>query len=1682
MEALYIPESVVYIGKGVFEGINGIQILELPFLGETRNEPIQDNVATLSHLFVLTEHLQIKWLKINGGSVIGIWAFVFLEHLEEVYLSDSIEYVEGYAFYGCTKLRHVHLPNNLEVISTNTFYGCSQLESVEIPSALVSIEWEAFYRCSNLMELILPKTLSTISEGAFLYCNNLNIILDPENPYFVCESGVLYSADHQIIYFSPSGENVLIIPDEQTAIGSYAYAGMDSLIEVVLPDSITEIGVGAFQGCKNLKTIRFSKGLKKICLHAFSNCTSLERIELPEGLEIIDTGAFIGCVSLKEVNLPESLSVLGSGSFAYTALEEITIPDSITKLQNAFMLCSELRVIDFGKVEIIDDGCFENCESLESIVLPDTITAVKRGAFQGCSQLKDVVVSKSVEFIDPSAFSGCISLERFIVDPDSDYIYKDGILYSEGYRDLIKATKSTGSTVILPEGVLTIGAYAFSENTEITNIVLPSSLEVIGEGAFESCNNLINVTIGDNVRKIGVWAFGGTGLDQLSQKSRESVFYIGKYAIDANSISPETDDLVIRDGTILIADQFSMYGYRKLIIPDSVRYIGEEFVWSDYDASQSLKIRWSKNIEKIEWLNGEKYFNAIQLTDKYVPNSNQDLSNIKVDWFVYQADGFPKSSDTFWLDYENIITYYGPIKMFVSDMGPKNIVFDNIEQMKNSQLPYNSKVFIRVGKNEVDSYNIDNYGNTIYYEGEWNLATFYVDGMIVSMLPVRVSEIVKSPAKQAIKQFLPTGAEFVGWDIDGDGKEDELPATLNGDLNANAVYRISSSMLAIPSEQYYYQKDDKGAYVYDENGLKIVDYRRIDIENGDSKVLVSSIINREKYHDLDLVWSSSDESCLTIDQDGKITAIDVPEGDYVTVRVSLKDDPEVFSEVRVYIKKKREGIKLKEFSASVNVDQSYQLSPECVVPEGYAFVTYVSEYEDIATVDGNGVITAIAPGSTAIYIRCGTSYSAVFTIYVIQPLESLSLLSSEGTINLGETTNLTPVYLPADSNDEKTIFWYSKNASVAKVDQNGTITAVNPGETEIIGVLGDFTVTYCVAVKAPLERITLNTTKGTLRLDHTKQLDVIYIPSNTTDARDVVWSSADPTIASVDENGLVTGLKNGKTVITGTVGAGTSNEKSATYTVSVIGLRDEATGITITNSDDTEMPEGTGLVVEEVDEETAQQQYGDYRHGIRLLIKDKHGRIYILYIYDISLYRDEAMVQPDGYVDVEIPFPSGLLKNGGQVFRMEEDGTYTDMQTTYRNGHFYFKTNHFSVYCLAVATDEYEAAEVELDKTEVNLCVGKTDTVTATVLPEEASDRSVTFESADESVATVDAEGMITAVGVGNTMITAKSAVDGVEASIEVTVNEHTVVIDKAVAATCTKTGLTKGSHCSVCGEILNAQKTVKAKAHTEVVDAAVSATCTEPGLTAGKHCSVCNEVLVAQKTVNAKGHSWNDGVISKPATCKEEGVITYTCDVCEEQKTDKINKKAHTVVIDKAIAATSDKTGLTEGSHCSVCGEVIKAQEVIPKLGTKYSGEWVNGLWYNKDGTQTYKHRLSWKKDKKGWWVQDTSGWYPKNSWQKIDGKWYYFKASGYMASNEWCKGYWLNKNGTWTYKKKASWHKDKVSWWYGCSGWYARSQWQKIDNKWYYFDAKGYITTGTKKIGGKTYRFDENGVCLNP
>ena len=223
----------------------------------------------------------------------------------------------------------------------------------------------------------------------------------------------------------------------------------------------------------------------------------------------------------------------------------------------------------------------------------------------------------------------------------------------------------------------------------------------------------------------------------------------------------------------------------------------------------------------------------------------------------------------------------------------------------------------------------------------------------------------------------------------------------------------------------------------------------------------------------------------------------------------------------------------------------------------------------------------------------------------------------------------------------------------------------------------------------------------------------------------------------------------------------------------------------------------------------------------------------------------------------------------------------------------------------------------------------------------------------------------------------------------------HKAVKDAAVAATCETAGKTEGSHCSVCNTVIKAQTTTAAlghswdngkvtkaatcttagtktytctrckKTHTETIaatghkavkDAAVAATCETAGKTEGSHCSVCNTVIKAQTTTAALGHSWDGGKVTKTATCTTAGTKTYTCTRCKKTRTETIAATGHKAVKDAAVAATGDTAGKTEGSHCSVCNTVIKAQTTVAALGHSWdNGKVTKAATCTTAGTKTY-------------------------------------------------------------------------------------------------------------------------------
>ena len=344
----------------------------------------------------------------------------------------------------------------------------------------------------------------------------------------------------------------------------------------------------------------------------------------------------------------------------------------------------------------------------------------------------------------------------------------------------------------------------------------------------------------------------------------------------------------------------------------------------------------------------------------------------------------------------------------------------------------------------------------------------------------------------------------------------------------------------------------------------------------------------------------------------------------------------------------------------------------------------------------------------------------------------------------------------------------------------------------------------------------------------------------------------------------------------------------------------------------------------------------------------------------------------------------------------------------------YRDSQKFAIYKL----DSYILpSKINLNSGSATIEAGTTKSLTATILPTNSTNKTIIWSTSDASIATVSG-GTVTGKKAGTVTITAKTT-NGLTANAQIKVvsghtfgtwtttknatctqvgtksrkctvcgktetqtiakTGHKSVTDKTISATCTTDGKTEGSHCSVCGAVIKAQDTINAtghkfgnwtttksatctesgtqirkcetcgateskslsaKGHTEVVDKAIPATCTTDGKTEGSHCSVCGAVIKAQEIIKATGHKFGNWTTTKSATCTESGTQIRKCETCGATESKSLSAKGHTEVVDKAIPATCTTDGKTEGSHCSVCGAVIKAQEIIKATGHKF-GNW---------------------------------------------------------------------------------------------------------------------------------------------
>lgn len=331
---------------------------------------------------------------------------------------------------------------------------------------------------------------------------------------------------------------------------------------------------------------------------------------------------------------------------------------------------------------------------------------------------------------------------------------------------------------------------------------------------------------------------------------------------------------------------------------------------------------------------------------------------------------------------------------------------------------------------------------------------------------------------------------------------------------------------------------------------------------------------------------------------------------------------------------------------------------------------------------------------------------------VVSPLKSISFngKTNEATIDLGQTETLTVVYNPEDTTDDKTVTWKSTNPNAVTVD-NGVVKAVGEGSSTITATVGEKVATIDYSVRIPVESITINGDE-TLKKNEVKTLTVTYNPTNTTE-RDVVWNSSNKEIVSVDSSGKITGKKGGIAKITATVG-NVKAEKEVKVVVPI-------DSVSLSGDDS--------------------------------ILKGESKRL-------------TATINPEDTTDDKTITWSSDDEN---VLSVDQNGQMRGIKEG--------TANVKAVVAGKEATKQITVNEVHIDSItidgdqEFKMTKNQTKELKAKINPENTTDdKTTTWSSRNEDVATVDSNGKVKALKKGETIITAK--IGSHEASVKITVNE----------------------------------------------------------------------------------------------------------------------------------------------------------------------------------------------------------------------------------------------------------------------------------------------------------------------
>ena len=432
----------------------------------------------------------------NGAITSNTWN-KYSQDIKTIVVGEGITRIPESAFSGCSNLESVTLPfvgRDMETeygretvfgyvfggdyyvdqyyqidAGSGTFYGYSIPSSLkEVTITGGELKYGAFSSCGNIEKINIGCNVNRIASfkddrtsfgGAFSGCDNLVYInIDSGNQYYTSIDGIVFNKDVTEILWVP------------TAISG----------EYVIPGSVTRIGDAVFSRCFNLNSVVMPERLIAIGEGSFSLCTQLQNVDIPSSVTSIGESAFDNCLLFTHIILPSGLNH-------------------------------------------IEAATFEHCKALKSITIPDQVDCIGRYAFNGCTDLFEIFYDgtgaqwNAIEVLDYN-MPLLNAARHYSGDNLTWTIDSDGLLTISGTGAMDEYSfpsdvpwhniGSSIKSVVIEDGVTSIGRYAFYYCRNLTNITIPDSVKSIGDYAFFCCHNMNEVTIPGSVKSIGHSAFG----------------------------------------------------------------------------------------------------------------------------------------------------------------------------------------------------------------------------------------------------------------------------------------------------------------------------------------------------------------------------------------------------------------------------------------------------------------------------------------------------------------------------------------------------------------------------------------------------------------------------------------------------------------------------------------------------------------------------------------------------------------------------------------------------------------------------------------------------------------------------------------------------------------------------------------------------------------------------------------------------------------------------------------------------------------------------------------------------------------------------------------------------------------------------------------------------------------------